>query len=135
MRIGSYSVWGVAAAVGALLTGLAVAEDGGSSGPTSPAGTPAAGSSFGDSIKSGWNKFTQAITPEPRVNPAHDATALATPAKPGPELYVAIGQVAEQQGKFDQAEQQYQRAIKLNAKDLGAFDGHGPAPRPPEPPG
>jgi Flp pilus assembly protein TadD len=107
--------------VSVLLTGLAAAQDGGGSWSASPAGTPAAGSSFGDGIKSGWNKFTQAITPEPRVNPAPDATALATPAKPGPELYVAIGRVAEQQGKFDQAEEQYQRAIKLSAKDLGAL--------------
>ncbi len=121
MRIGSYCGWGVAAAVGVLLTGLAVAQDGGGSWSNSDASTPAAGSSFGDSVKNGWNKFTQAITPEPRVNPASDVTALATPAKPGPELYVAIGRVAEQQGKFDQAEEQYQRAIKLNAKDLGAL--------------
>ena len=34
---------------------------------------------------------------------------------------MAIGRVAEQQGKFDQAEEQYQQAIKLNAKDLGAL--------------
>jgi Flp pilus assembly protein TadD len=107
--------------VGVLLTGPALAQDGGGAWSTSGAGTPAAGSSFGDSVKSGWNKFTQAITPEPRVNPAPDATALATPAKPGPELYVAIGRVAEQQGKFEQAEEQYQRAMKLNAKDLGAL--------------
>jgi Flp pilus assembly protein TadD len=71
--------------------------------------------------RDGWDKFTQAMTPEPRVTPAPDATALATPAKPGPELYVAIGRVAEQQGKFDQAEEQYQRALGLSAKDLGAL--------------
>jgi Flp pilus assembly protein TadD len=106
--------------VGVLLTGLAVAQDG-SSPSTLGTPPPAAGSSFGDSIKNGWNKFTQAITPEPRVNPAPDATALSTPAKPGPELYVAIGRVAEQQGKFDQAEEQYQRALKLSEKDLGAL--------------
>ncbi len=121
MRIGSYGVWGVAVAVGVLLTAQAVAQDNGGSWSGPAADTPAAGSSFGDGVKNGWNKFTQAITPQPRVNPAPDATALATPAKPGPELYVAIGRVAEQQGKFDQAEEQYQRAIALDAKHLGAL--------------
>ena len=121
MRIGSYGVWGVAAAVGLWLTGLAVAQDGSGSLPGSTAAAPAGGSSFGDGVKNGWNKFTQAITPEPHVNPALDATALATPAKAGPELYVAIGRVAEQQFKFDQAEEQYQRALTLDGKNLGAL--------------
>ena len=121
MRIGSYGVWGVAAAVGLWLTGLAVAQDGSGTLPGSTTPPPAAGSSFGDGVKNGWNKFTQAITPEPHVNPAPDATALATPAKAGPELYVAIGRMAEQQLKFDQAEEQYQRALSLNGKHLGAL--------------
>ena len=121
MRIGSYGVWGVTAAVGVMLSGLAVAQDGGGSSSGSAANTPAAGSSFGDSVKGGWDKFTHAMIPESRVTPAPDATALATPAKPGPELYVAIGRVAEQQGKFDQAEEQYQRAIGLSPKHLGAL--------------
>jgi Flp pilus assembly protein TadD len=121
VRIGSFGVWALAIAVSVLLTGLAVAQDGGGSGSTSAAGAPATGGSFGDNVKNGWNKFAQAFTPQPRVNPAPDATALATPAKPSPELYVAIGRVAEQQGKFDQAEEQYQQALKLNAKSLVAL--------------
>jgi Flp pilus assembly protein TadD len=121
VRIGSYRVWGVAVAVGVLLSGLAAAQDGGGSLSGLATGTPPAGGSFGDSVKDGWNKFTQAITPKSHVNPAPDATALATPAKPGPELYVAIGRVDEQQGKFDQAEEQYQQALALDAKNLGAL--------------
>jgi Flp pilus assembly protein TadD len=121
VRIGSYGVWGAVATVGLWLTGLAVAQDGSGTLPGSTTPPPAAGSSFGDGVKNGWNKFTQAITPEPHVNPAPDATALATPAKAGPELYVAIGRVAEQQLKFDQAEEQYQRALTLDGKHLGAL--------------
>jgi Flp pilus assembly protein TadD len=107
--------------VSAVLAGPAAAQDGGGAFPASAAGNPTTEGSFGDNIKNGWNKFVQALTPSPRAAAAPDATALATPANPGPELYVAIGRVAEQQGKFDQAEEQYLHALKLNAKDLGAL--------------
>jgi Flp pilus assembly protein TadD len=104
-----------------MLAGPAAAQDGGGAFPASAGSNPTTEGSFGDNIKNGWNKFVQSVTPSPRAAAAPDATALATPAKPGPELYVAIGQVAEQQGKFDQAEEQYLHALKLNAKDLGAL--------------
>ena len=72
-------------------------------------------------LKGSWDKVTHALTPEPSVTPAPDPTMLQTPAKPGPELFVAMGRVAEQRGNGEEAERLYQKALSLNAKDLGGL--------------
>ena len=46
------------------------------------------------------------------------------PNKKNPELIVAIAQMHERAGKFDEAEKHYQKALKLQPKHLGALVGY-----------
>ena len=58
---------------------------------------------------------------------ANDSDSLSIskqPDKKNPELIVAIAQMHERSGKLDEAERQYQKAIKLHPKHLGALVGY-----------
>jgi tetratricopeptide (TPR) repeat protein len=58
------------------------------------------------------------------VAASDDPVSLSTrPKKVGPELYVAAAQMMENQGKFDEAEAQYQTALKSSPGDLNALVG------------
>jgi Tfp pilus assembly protein PilF len=89
--------------------------------PKSESSSPSFGQSISGGFKSGVKKLSDAFTPEPSIKAPDDPVSLSTKARPSPELYVSMGQLAEQQNKPDNAERRYQEALKLNPKHLGAL--------------
>jgi tetratricopeptide (TPR) repeat protein len=77
-------------------------------------------------FKQGYDKLSHAFSPKPPPGPARaedDAISLTSKAKPGPDLYTAIGRLYEQSGRLAEAEQQYQLALNENRDHLGALLG------------
>ena len=69
-------------------------------------------------FSSAWTKTSAAVgsalTIKPRVEAPEDATSLnSTPKKFTPELYIAHARVLENQGKLDEAAQNYKQALKV----------------------
>jgi Tfp pilus assembly protein PilF len=61
---------------------------------------------------------------KPNVMPERDASRLDSPTKKiGPEVYVAAAQLMENQNQIPQAQQQYERALKIAPNDLNALVG------------
>jgi len=89
--------------------------------PKPDSASPSIGQSISDGFKSGIKKLSDALTPDTPVKSPEDPVSLNTKAKPSPELYVSMGQLAEQQHRLDDAERRYQEALKLNPKHLGAL--------------
>lgn len=58
------------------------------------------------------------------VDPAPDAVSLATKAKPSPDLYVAAARLSEQSGKTTEAEDLYQRALRVDSRHADALVGY-----------
>ncbi|GAB4132640.1 MAG: hypothetical protein Kow0040_13740 [Thermogutta sp.] len=54
-----------------------------------------------------------------------DPTSLSTEAKPSPRLYVAMAKLHEKSNQFEKAEEQYRRALQMDAKYLDALLGLG----------
>lgn len=54
-----------------------------------------------------------------------DPTSLATEAKPSPRLHVAMAKLHEKSNQFAMAEEQYRRALQMDAKYLDALLGLG----------
>jgi tetratricopeptide (TPR) repeat protein len=79
-----------------------------------------------DSIKQGFNKAGSYFTPKPstRTPPTDDAVTLNSKSKPGPELYAAIARLNEESGKYMEAEQYYQMALKENSDNLAVLLGY-----------
>jgi len=73
-------------------------------------------------IEDGAGKVGQALRPPPPpVVPADDPTSVFTKAKPSPELYIAMARYYEQAGQVSQADQAYQRGLKLAPKHLSVL--------------
>jgi tetratricopeptide (TPR) repeat protein len=84
-------------------------------------------SSVSGSIKQGFNKVGNFFVPTKSNNkqsPTDDAISLKTQGKPGPELYSAIARLYEESGKFTEAEQYYQLALKEKADNLPSLLGY-----------
>lgn len=82
--------------------------------------------SFTDTITSTLKKGLDGLTAPLRSTPGppnsvHDPTSLQSGAKPSVRLHVEVGRLAEQTGKFDEAERHYRRALELNPDDLHAL--------------
>ena len=76
-------------------------------------------------FKQGWEKVTNFFKPPPApAEPANDAVSLSSPAKPGPDLYVATARVYEQSGRLDLAEKQYKLGLRIAPKHLGLQLGY-----------
>lgn len=62
----------------------------------------------------------------PRTEPTFkaDAISLSRPAKPSPQLYEALARLAEQRGRFDEAEQYYQQALRIAPTHLDSLLGY-----------
>ncbi|MHC4178975.1 MAG: tetratricopeptide repeat protein, partial [Planctomycetota bacterium] len=93
-----------------------------------PAARPDTGkASFGDSIsssiKEGLGKLSDAVAPKPRVKPADDPISLATKAKPGVELHVAVARLYAESGKPAEAVRHYQKALEQTPDNLAALLG------------
>jgi Flp pilus assembly protein TadD len=87
---------------------------------------PAQQSSVTGSIKQGFNKVGDFFTPKSSPKPlaTDDAISLKTPAKPGPELYMAIARLYEESGKIAEAEKYYQMALNEKGNDLNVMLGY-----------
>lgn len=60
------------------------------------------------------------------AEPAPEPTGEATPnAPPNPDLYVSLGRLSEQSGKFGEAEQQYQHALRMAPNHAEALFAYG----------
>jgi tetratricopeptide (TPR) repeat protein len=82
--------------------------------------------SVSSSVKQGFTKLGQAVSPSPPIrvpNPADDPVSLKNKAKPGPDLYVAVAQYYQQSNKLAEAEQQYLLALKEKPDHLAALLG------------
>ena len=79
--------------------------------------------SIGTSIKEGFGKFADFITPKTPVRTADDPTSLNNKAKPSVELYTAIATQYAKSDKFGEAEKNYQKALRLKPRHLPALVG------------
>lgn len=75
-----------------------------------------------------WHRTTAAVggmfAAKPQIEPATDATRLDAPSKKvGPDMYVAVARLMEQQSKFPEAEAQYEMALKKAPNDQNALIG------------
>ena len=80
------------------------------------------GSSFGQSITSGFQNLGGSTTPPP--SQAEDPISLKTPAKAGVELYVAVARLYAESGKLTEAEEQYQQAMKKFPNNIHVLLGY-----------
>ena len=81
--------------------------------------------SMTSSLKSGVNKVETMFSPEPASKQAPNPISLDTKSKVTPELCVAIARLNEARGNWEEAEQQYQKALKLASTCLEAQVGMG----------
>jgi Tfp pilus assembly protein PilF len=79
-------------------------------------------SSFGQSITSAFKNLGKPSPP--LATPDDDPVSLKTKPKVGVELYVAVGHLYLQTGKFAEAEEQYQQALRIAPNDVRALLGY-----------
>ena len=80
----------------------------------------------GNFFTSTWNKTSStvasAFTFKAKPVENDDPTSLTSPTgKVGPEVYVAAGRMLESQGKFPEAKEKYEQALKAAPKDVTAL--------------
>lgn len=76
-------------------------------------------------IKQGFDKMGKAFSSKPTATiPDDDPTSLKSKAKPGADLYVAIARLYLQNGKYGDADVQYQLALRENPNHLPALLGY-----------
>ncbi len=86
-------------------------------------GPAASATSFTDKLTA-WFKGDKPKSPAmPRVDSSDSALSLSSKTKPGPELNVAMAQMAESAGKVDEAEKQYRKALELKPQHVPALLG------------
>ena len=93
--------------------------------PTAP--NSSSGDSFGSSFKRGMDSVGDALTPKPRnipLDPADDPTSVQNPAKPRPDLYMAMARLQEQANRLDEAAAHYRRALEIAPNYLPALIGY-----------
>lgn len=99
-------------------------EFGGAGRSMSPLGGPKPAEPTG--MAGVWKKSTASVAgmfaAKPETQP--DATRLDAPAKKvGPDVHVAAARLMENQNNFTEAEQQYEKALKLSPNDLNSLVG------------
>jgi tetratricopeptide (TPR) repeat protein len=75
---------------------------------------------FSASVKSGTSKMAAAVMPKRTPTLASDSSPNG---KPGPNVFVAVAEMQERCGKFDDAEAHYRKALAIDPKHLGALVG------------
>lgn len=80
----------------------------------------------GNFFTESWNKTSatvaSAFTFKAKPEESDDPTSLTSPTgKVGPEVYVAAGRMLEAQGKFPEAKEKYEQALKAAPKDVTAL--------------
>ncbi len=53
-----------------------------------------------------------------------DPISLSRPSRPSAQLYVAMARLAEQQGRFEEAESYYREALRISPRELSALLGY-----------
>lgn len=89
-----------------------------------PGGKPGLGESISSSIKQGLGKLTKAVTPKPEEEPVDDGVSLASEAKPGVELHVAVARLYQESGRLGDAAGHYQKALEVEPDNLAALLGY-----------
>ncbi len=87
-------------------------------------GKPGMGESISSSVKKGLGKLGEIVTPKPRVKSAEDPVSLATKAKPGVELHVAVARLYAESGKPAEAAEEYQKALRKAPHNLAVLLGY-----------
>jgi Tfp pilus assembly protein PilF len=72
-------------------------------------------------FKKATTAVADALTIEPKVVPAPDATSLASNEEVGPEVYLAAARLHETQNDMAGAAAQYQKALRADPKNLTAL--------------
>jgi Tfp pilus assembly protein PilF len=93
-----------------------------------PSGMPAtnpftaASQSVNKAFKSAGDKVASALDVKPKVIPADDPAKLSSrPEQLTPALYVQAAQWSENQGTIEQAEQQFERALALDPRNVNTL--------------
>ena len=89
-----------------------------------PGGKPGVGESISSSVKKGLGKLGEIVTPKPPVKSAEDPVSLATKAKPGGDLHVAVARLYAESGKPAEAAEHYQKALQKAPNNLAALLGY-----------
>jgi len=97
--------------------GLTMVEEAAAQGNSSSSWWP-----FGHSSASGSQNSGQSTDPPP--TPADDPIALKSKHEAGAELYVAVARLYVESGKFTEAEDQYQQALKKFPDDVRVILGY-----------
>ncbi|MFZ5832907.1 MAG: tetratricopeptide repeat protein [Planctomycetota bacterium] len=84
------------------------------------------GDGFSQSIKKGFSNLAKPFSPQPsdQSEPIDKSLSIHAKAKPSSGLYVSVARLYEQAGKLDEAEKQYQAALKEKSDDLAALLGY-----------
>lgn len=80
--------------------------------------------SISSSFKQGVDKVGSMFTPAPTKENT-DPISLSTKSNPGPDLYVKMARLNEGNGNLEEAERQYQHALKIAPDRLDALVGMG----------
>ncbi len=86
------------------------------SGHPGMASEPSITSKFSSSVKSGFSKMSNALTPKPSTKKADDPISLSVRSNPSAEFHVAVARMAEQTGDLAKAEHHYRQALELTPK-------------------
>lgn len=106
----------------ALAVGLSVCE-GGCAAPTAkPPLQQTFVDKFNASVKSGTSKVVAAV--KPKRQPVETTLGVPANGKPGPNVFVAVAQMHERTGNFDEADASYRKALQLDPKHLDALVGY-----------
>ena len=86
-------------------------------------GAGAAPTSFTDKLTSWFKGDKPKTPPKATIDASDSALSLNSKSKPGPEVNVAMAQLAEGNGNFEEAEKQYRKALDLKPKFVPALLG------------
>lgn len=92
--------------------------------PSAQGGLGGAFSSLGQSIKQGWTKIYQSLTPQEKVERPPEPTSVFSQARPSAETYAAMARFCAESGRLAEAEQHYQNALRANPRHLGVLLGY-----------
>jgi len=80
------------------------------------------GNSFTSALRRGVQTATNAVTPKPKIVPAHDVVSLAHKTdRPGAALYVSSGRMLESRGDVERAMAQYKKALDIDPANRAAI--------------